>query len=107
MHLRGPMLVVLPQGPGHARQGGQETAIDGNQRGQRGVLGPRQLRAQARTQREQHLVQQRGVKNVGRFTQGTQGRGVDAEALLHFGQGRRLLQAPQAGDNRIKEVEQQ
>ena len=107
MHLRGPMLVVLPQGPGHARQGRQEAAIDGNQLGQRGLLGQRQLRAQVRTQRAQHLVQQRGVKDVGRFTQATQGRGVDAEALLHFGQGRRLLQAPQAGNHRVKEVEQQ
>jgi len=101
------MLVVLPQGPGHARQGRQEAAIDGYQLGQRGLLGPRQLWAQARTQREQHLVQQRGVKDVGCFTQGTQGRGVDAEALLHFGQGRCLLQAPQAGDDGVKEVEQQ
>jgi hypothetical protein len=52
-------------------------------------------------------MQQRGVKDVGRFTQGTQGRGVDAEALLHGGQGRRLLQAPQAGHQRVKKVQQQ
>jgi site-specific DNA recombinase len=29
MPLGGPMLVVLPHGPGHARQGGQEAAVDG------------------------------------------------------------------------------
>jgi site-specific DNA recombinase len=107
MHLRGPMLVILPQGPGHARQGGQEAAIDGNQLGQRGLFGPWQWRAQVRTQGDQHLVQQRRVKEVGRFTQATQGRGVDAEALLHFGEGCRLLQTTQAGDDRVKEVEQQ
>ena len=65
------MLVVLPQGPGHARQGGQEEAIDGDQLRQRSVLGQRQLRAQLGSQRGQHLVQQRGVEDGGRFTQGT------------------------------------
>ena len=107
MHLRGPMLVVLPQGPGHARQGGQEAAIDGGQVGRRGLLGQRQVRAQAGPQRGQDLVQQGRVEDVGRFTQGTQGRLADPEALLHGGQGRRLLQAPQAGHHRVKEVQQQ
>src|SRR5262249_58239880 len=35
------------------------------------------------------------------------GRGVDAEAVLQGGQGRRLLQPPQAGHHRVKEVQQQ
>jgi hypothetical protein len=86
---------------------GKEAAIDGNQLGQRSLLGQRQLRAQVGSQRDQHLVQQRGVKDVGRFTQGTQGRGVDAKALLHCGQGCRLLQATQAGHHRVKKVQQQ
>jgi len=107
MHLGGPMLVVLPQGPGHARQGGQEAAIDGDQRGQRFLLGQWQGRAQLGAQRDQHLVQQRRIKDVGRFTQGTQGRPADPETLLHLGQRRRLLQAAQAGHHRVKKVQQQ
>src|SRR6266567_7081753 len=106
MHLGCPMLVVLPQGPGHPRQGRQEAAIDGGQLGQRSLLGQRQVRAQVGPQRGQHLVQQRRVKDVGRFTEGTQGRLVDPEALLHFRQRRRLLQAAQAGDYRVKKVQQ-
>src|SRR5262249_41616847 len=93
--------------PRHARQGGQEAAIDRDQLGQRGLLGQRELRAQVGPQRDQHLVQQRSVKDIGRFTQGTQGRGVDAKALLHRSQGRRLLQAAQAGHHRVKKVQQQ
>ena len=54
----------------------------------------------------QHRVPPRGVKDVGGFTQGTQGGGGDAEALLHFGAGGRLLQATQAGDDWVQDVEQ-
>lgn len=50
---------------------------------------------------------QRGVEDVGRFTEGTQGRLTDPKARLHGGQGRRLLQAPQAGHHRITKVQQQ
>jgi hypothetical protein len=95
----------LPQGPGHPWQGGQEAAIDRTQLGQRGVHGQRQLRAQAGPQRDQHLVQQGRVEDGGRFTAGTQGCGMDTEALLHCGQGRRLLQAPHAGHHRVKKVQ--
>jgi hypothetical protein len=107
MHLGGPMLLVLPQGPGHARQGGQEAAIDRNELGQGGLLGQRQVRAQAGSQRGQDFVQQGRVEDVGCFTEGTQGRRAEPEALLHVGQGRRLLQAAQAGHHRIKKVQQQ
>jgi hypothetical protein len=65
------------------------------------------VRAQAGSQRGQDLVQQGRVEDVGRFTEGTQGRGVDPEAFLHLGQRRRLLQAAQAGHQRIKKVQQQ
>jgi hypothetical protein len=75
--------------------------------GQRGVLGPWQVRAQAGPQRDQDLVQQGRVEDVGRFTQSTQGRRADPEALLHVGQGRRLLQAAQAGHHRVKKVQQE
>jgi len=71
------------------------------------LLGQRQVRAQAGPQRGQDLVQQGRVEDVGRFTEGTQGRLADPEALLHGGQGRRLLQAPQAGHHRVKKVQQQ
>ena len=101
------MLVVLPQGPGHPRQGWQEAAIDGDQVGQRDLLGQRQVRAQVGSQRGQDFVQQRRVEDVGRFTEGTQRRLADPEALLHVGQCRRLLQAAQAGHYRIKKVQQQ
>ena len=103
MHLGRPMLVVLPQGPGHPWQGGQEAAIDRGQLGQRGLLGQRQMRVQLGSQRGQHLVQQRRVEDVGRFTEGTQGGLVDPEALLHLGQRRRLLQAAQAGHHGVKD----
>ena len=96
------MLLVLPQGPSHPRQGPQEAAIDRDQRGQRGLLGKWQVRAQVGPQRDQHLVQQRRVKDVGRFTEGTQGRLVDPEALLHLRQRRRLLQAAQAVTTGLK-----
>ena len=42
------------------------------------------------------------VEDVGCFTEGAQGRRAEPEALLHVGQGRRLLQAAQAGHHRIK-----
>jgi hypothetical protein len=68
MHLGGAILVVLPQGPSHPWQSRQQAAIDGNQVGQRRLLGQGQLRAQLGTQRDQHLMEPRGVNNVGRFT---------------------------------------
>ena len=106
VHLRGAMLVVLPQGPGHPWQGGQEAAIDGGQLGQRLLVGQRHMGAQLGPQRGQDLVQQRRVEDVRCFTERAQRRPTDAEALLHLGQRRRLLQAAQAGHRRVEKVQQ-
>src|SRR5215475_2321606 len=56
MHLGGAMLVVLLQGPGHPWQSRQQAAIDGNQMGQRRLLGQWQLRAQMGAERDQHFM---------------------------------------------------
>ena len=40
VHFCSPMLVVLPHGPEHPRQGRQEAAIDGRQRRERRLFRP-------------------------------------------------------------------
>ena len=43
VHFGSPMLVVLPHGPEHPRQGRQEAAIDGRQRRERRLFGLRRV----------------------------------------------------------------
>jgi hypothetical protein len=106
VHLRGARLVVLPQGPGHPWQGGQEAAIDGGQLGQGLLVGQRHVGAQLGSQRGQDIVQQHRVEDVRGFTERPQRRSADAEALLHLGQRRGLWQAAQAGHRRVEKVQQ-
>jgi len=94
VHLRGPMLVVLPHSPEHPRQGRQETAIHGRQRRQCRLLGARQVRPELGAERGQDRMQQRRVEDGGRFTERAQRGPPDAELCLHLRQGGRLLQAP-------------
>ena len=42
-HVGSPLLVVLPHGPKHPRQGRQEAAIDGRQRRERRLFGSRRI----------------------------------------------------------------
>ncbi len=107
MHLRRPMLVVLPHGPRHLRQGGQEAAIDGRQGPQGRLLGHRPLGADAAAQLRNDLLEHGRVEHLGRFTERAQGGAPDPEAALDLGQRRRLLQPPQTGHRRAKEVQQQ
>ena len=107
VHLGRPMLGVLPQGPRHAWQGRQEAAIHGGQLGQRGLLRDGHVRPELRPQRRQHLMHQRRVKDLGRFTEGSQGGAADTQALLHRGQGRGLLEAAQTGHGRVEKIQQQ
>jgi len=94
MHLRGPMLIVLPHGPEHPWQGRQEAAIHGRQRRQCRVLGSRQVRPELGAQRGQDRMQQRRVEDGGRFTERAQRGPPDTESRLHLRQGGHLLQAP-------------
>ena len=52
------MLVVLPHGPEHPRQGRQEAAIDGRQRHERRLFGPRQVGLELRTEGGQDCLHQ-------------------------------------------------
>ena len=107
VHLGGPMLVVLPHGPEHPWQGGQEAPIDGRQRCQRRLFGHRQVGPELGTEGGEHLVQQRRVEHLSRFAERAQRSPPDAQTRLHLCQGRRLLQAPQARHRGVEKVHQQ
>ena len=104
VHFCSPMLVVLPHGPEHPRQGRQEAAIDGRQRRERRLFGPRQVGLELRTEGGQDRMQQCRVEHGGRFTQCAQRGPSDAELGLHVREGGQLLQAPQARHGRVEKV---
>lgn len=107
VHLRGTMLVVLPHGPDHPRQGRQEAAIDGRQRRERRLFGSRQVGPELGSQRGQDLMQQRRIEHEGCFTERPQRCPPYAEPRLHLRQRGRLLQAPQARHRRVEKVQEQ
>jgi hypothetical protein len=84
MHLCGPMLVVLPYGPEHPRQGRQEAPIDGCQRRQRRLFGPRQVGPELGTEGYEHLVQQRRVEHGSGFAERAQRGPPNTELGLHL-----------------------
>jgi hypothetical protein len=104
VHFCRPMLVVVPHGPEHPRQGRQEAAIDGRQRHERRLFGPRQVGLELRTEGRQDGMQQGCVEHGGRFTQRAQRGAADAKLGLHGRQGGQLLQASQARYGRVEKV---
>ena len=103
-HCCRPMLVVLPHGPEHPRQGRQEAAIDGRQRHERRLFGPRQVGLEWRTEGSQDCLQHGRVAHGGRCTQRAQRGPADAAWGLHVREGGHLLQAPQARHGRGEKV---
>src|SRR5713101_639638 len=107
VHFCCPMLVVLPHGPEHPRQGRQEAAIDGRQRRECRLFGPRQVGLELRTEGRKNIMQQRRVEHGGRFTQRAQRGASDAEVSLYVREGGQLLQASQARHGWVEKVYKQ
>src|SRR4029453_5686524 len=103
------MLPILPQRPGHPRQGRQQTPIHRRQ-GLQQLPVLRQgaaLGLHPQRQLAHHLLQQGGIEHLRRFAQCPQRTAPHAHPLLHFGQGGHLLQPAQTRHHRREEVEQQ
>ena len=101
------VLVVQPQRPGHARQGGQQGAIDGRQLFQGLHFGRWDTGRDVRGQLGDDFLEGVGVEDAGGFAEAAQGGGTDAEAFLDLVQEGGLLEAAQAGKDGVEEVEQQ
>ena len=101
------MLLVLPHGPEHPWQSRQETPIDGRERRPRRLFGPRQVGPELGTEGGEHLVQQRRVEHRSRLAERAQRSPPYAQLGLHLGQGRRLLEAPQARHRGIEKVHEE
>jgi hypothetical protein len=107
VHFGGAVFFIEPQGPGHLGQGGQEAAIDGGQAAQGLGLLAGHDRAGLAGQFGNEWVECFGVKDVAGFAERAQGDALAAEQLLHLVELAGLLDAAQAGDDGVEEVEQQ
>jgi hypothetical protein len=107
VQLGAAVLPVRPQGPGHARQAPPEAAVHRRQRGQGLGLLTGEERLRPLGQGAEQGAQQFGVKDAAGLTQRAQGGAAAAQVLLDLVQGAGLLQAAQAGEDGVEEVEEQ
>ena len=107
VHLGGAMAVIHPQSPGHLGQGTQNGTIDGGQASQGlGLMTPLQRQGFVR-QFANDFPQRCSGKDAGGFAQRTEGNMAQAQEFLDFVHVAALLQAAEAGEDGVKEVEQE
>ena len=107
VHFGSVMLTILPQRPHHAWQSRQQCTVDSGQTAQSLGFASVLQRQSLPSQFLDDGAQAGGRENAGRFTEASQGKTSDTEAILNLGQGAGLLQATHAGNDRIEEVQQQ
>ena len=106
VHLGGAVLVIDPQRPGHLGQSGQEAAIDGGEALEGFGLFALHDREGLLGQVADDVAEQLGIEDSARFAERAQGGTFAAQQLLHFRELTSLLDAAEAGEDWIEEVQQ-